>query len=95
MFFLSKSCPLSTVHDAVLLAFLSVTSFVHFPPYGLYQRMKETERRGGQNVRILLSAVSRRWRGCGRGGGLKPMSKLTFLLSMEFIYLGLPHRDRF
>lgn len=45
MFFLSKSCPLSTAHDAVSLAFLSVASFAHFPPYELYQGMKETEKR--------------------------------------------------
>lgn len=56
------------------------------------------DRRWGWDVWILPSS-SETWRGCGRGSRLKPMSKLTFLLSsLERIYLGPPcssHSHRF
>lgn len=49
--------------------------FVHFTCYGLYQRIKET----GGEVGIYDFAVScfRKMKWGGRGGDLKPMSKLT------------------
>lgn len=73
-----------------LLLFFLLHLFAHCTHYGLYQRMKETERRGEVGMYEFCSWLFQK-DGEGVGEVVKPMSKLTFLLSsLELIYLGPP-----